>query len=67
MSRAEKIQIIQMKYRDMLPMFNERSRRYWAGAEAKALGNEGAMIVFQATGIAYNTVRAGLLELAHPK
>lgn len=67
MTREEKIQTIKLKYQEMTIVLNERSRRYWAATEAKALGRGGITIVVVATGLAENTVRAGLAELANPK
>jgi hypothetical protein len=50
---------------------DERMRREWAGAEAAVLGWGGVSAVALATGLARNTVAAGLAELeyrqAHPK
>jgi hypothetical protein len=50
---------------------DERMRRQWAGAEAAAVGWGGVSAVALATGLARNTVAAGLAELeyrqAHPK
>lgn len=42
---------------------NERSRRIWAATEARAIGWGGVSRVAEATGIARNTIAAGLREL----
>jgi hypothetical protein len=44
---------------------DERSRRQWAAAEAQAIGFGGASMVAAATGLARDTIRAGLRELAY--
>jgi hypothetical protein len=43
---------------------NERSRRLWAAAEAKALGHGGASLVARATGVSRSTIVRGLKEAA---
>src|SRR5918998_3337833 len=61
---------IKSKYEALRPVMNERMRRLWAAAEARALGRGGATLVHRATGLAQNTIRAGIKELikaeAHP-
>ena len=42
---------------------DERGRRLWAAAEARALGRGGIAAVVRATGISESTVRRGLREL----
>ncbi len=59
--KAEKS--IQAKYRALQPVLNERSRRLWAGTEAKVLGLGGIAIVVRATGLAHKTVARGISEL----
>lgn len=44
----------------MLPEFTERSRRIWAASEAMALGRGGVSVVSRATGMARQTISAGL-------
>ncbi len=46
---------------------DERHRRLWAGAEARALGRGGIAVVARATGLARNTIGRGLAELAQKK
>ena len=43
--------------------FSEKSRRHWAAAEAIAAGRGGVVAVHRATGIARNTISAGIKEL----
>jgi hypothetical protein len=57
---------IRAKYRALAPTMNERVCRLWAGTEAKPLGYGGIAIVARATGLARNTIRRGLRELARP-
>jgi transposase len=51
------------RYRALAGEFDERRRRLWAAAEARSHGRGGVAAVARATGIAENTVRAGLREL----
>ena len=49
---------------DMLKLhLNERSRRYWLGAEALAYGRGGLTVVSEACGVSHRTVVAGLREV----
>jgi len=57
---------IRAKYRALAPTMNERVCRLWAGTQARALGHGGIAIVARATGLARNTIRRGLRELATP-
>ena len=52
------------RYRALAGELDERRRRLWAAAEARSHGRGGIAAVARATGIAENTVRAGLRELA---
>ena len=45
------------------PLLDERTRRLWAAAEARAIGRGGITRVADATGMSRGTVRAGLKEL----
>jgi hypothetical protein len=56
--------IIRSKYEMLSPALNERSRRLWAGTEARALGRGGIALVRRATGLAFNTIHRGMQELA---
>ena len=57
--------IIRQKFEALSPRLDERSRRLWAGAEARALGYGGVSTVARATGMSRNTVKAGLRDLEH--
>lgn len=58
---------IRDKYRKLLPVMTERSRRIWAATEAQALGRGGISAVARATGINRNTIMKGLRELESPE
>jgi hypothetical protein len=60
------IGMIRQKYQALLPNMDERMRRLWAGAEAQALGWGGIACVAEATGLARNTITAGLRDLQQP-
>jgi hypothetical protein len=60
------IECLRRKYALMQPELDERARRCWAAAEALALGYGGVSAVAQATGLARNTIAAGLRELRAP-
>ena len=52
------------KYAVLGPLLDERTRRLWAAAEARAIGRGGVTRVAEATGMSRSTVRAGLKDLA---
>ena len=51
------------RYRALAGELDERRRRLWAAAEARSHGRGGLAAVVRATGMAENTIRAGLREL----
>lgn len=57
------LKVIRQKFLVLSPAFNERQRRLWAGAEARALGRGGVALVVRATGIAKSTVLWGRKQL----
>jgi transposase len=57
------LQAIRKKYRVLSPVLSERARRLWAASEASAVGWGGVSLVAGATGLARNTVQAGLKEM----
>ena len=59
-------QAITAKFASLKPCLDERARRLWAAAEARALGRGGISRVAEATGLARATVRVGWQELALP-
>lgn len=58
---------IQWRYRALAPVMDERARRLVLAAEALAIGRGGQSAVARATGVAPQTVRRGMQELAQPK
>jgi Rhodopirellula transposase DDE domain len=65
MQDATTIERIRQKYLSLSPVMDERIRRQWAAAEASAIGWGGVMTVSAATGLARNTITAGVRELKH--
>jgi hypothetical protein len=55
---------IQLRYQLLDPVLDERSRRRFAAAEAKAAGRGGVASVSRITGMARSTITRGLAELA---
>jgi hypothetical protein len=55
---------IQLRYQVLDPVLDERSRRRFAAAEAKAAGRGGLAAVSRLTGMARSTIIRGLAELA---
>lgn len=54
---------IKVRFEALRLVLDERTRRLWAGAEAKALGRGGIARVAESTGLSRDTVRAGLREI----
>ena len=54
--------MVRQKFEALHPLMDERMRRWWAGSEAIALGRGGIAVVAEATGMARNTVVAGIRE-----
>jgi hypothetical protein len=71
MQDATLIDRIRIKYQALDAVFDERSRRQWAAAEAREYGHGGVTAVAAATGLARDTVAAGIRELqyreSHPE
>ena len=65
MHDAETIEGIRQKYIALSPVMDERMRRQWAATEASTLGWGGVTAVAEATGLAWNTIKAGMRELDH--
>src|SRR5271155_2514194 len=55
---------IRERYTQLLPHLDEKGRRMFAAAEARAAGYGGIAAVSQATGIAASTIGRGLKEIA---
>ena len=60
------IEALEGKYSELLDDLDERGRRRWAAAEARALGHGGITAVALATGLSDRTIRTGLKELDDP-
>lgn len=56
-----------MKFGSLAPTMGEAATRLWAAAEARALGRGGIACVMRATGMARDTIAAGLRELDDPE
>lgn len=63
MVNEETVFRVKTKYESLLPIMNEKVRRYWAASEAIAIGWGGISAVAQATGLSQTTIKAGLAEL----
>jgi hypothetical protein len=63
MRDAIAIEGIRQKFLDLDSVMDERMRRQWAAAEAKALGWGGTTAVATATGMSRTTIAAGIKEL----
>ena len=57
------VETLRSKFVVLRPILDERARRLWAAAEARAIGRGGIARVAEATGMSRGTVRAGLKEL----
>ena len=55
--------LIAEKFASLEPVLDERARRLWAAAEARAIGRGGISRVSEATGLSRITIRSGLSEL----
>ena len=62
MLMPDTLKALGVRWKSLAPIFDERKRRLWAGAEAKALGYGGVSAVARTTGLAINTVRTGMDE-----
>ncbi len=65
MQDAATLRQIRQKYLALSPVLDERVRRQWTAAEATAIGWGGVTLVSAATGLARNTIAAGIQELEH--
>src|SRR4051812_47025318 len=66
MKDTQTVAKVRQKYQLLLPEMDERRRRQWAAAEARALGWGGVSLVSRATGLSRPTVTAGMRELDQP-
>lgn len=63
MQNAEQLRQIELRFRSLAPLLNERVRRQWAATEAMAYGWGGVTAVSHATGMSQDTIRKGMTEL----
>ena len=63
MQDALAVQRIELKFRALDALMDERVRRQWAATEAKAFGWGGIRVVAEATGLSPTTIRKGLAEV----
>jgi hypothetical protein len=63
MQHLDTVEMIRHKFLALAPGMDERMRRQWAATEAAALGWGGVTAVAHATGLAWNTIKAGMREL----
>jgi hypothetical protein len=52
------------RFAELSPVLDERGRRLWAAAEARAIGYGGVSLVATVTGVSRRAIHAGLQELA---
>lgn len=57
---------IHEKFAALEGVFDERERRLWAAAEARAVGYGGINAVSRATGLSHSTIRRGIADLDDP-
>ena len=63
MISSETCNAIAVKYRQLGPYLNEKSRRLWAATEALTLGHGGVSTVASATGLSRTTIHTAMAEL----
>lgn len=63
-ARLAEVSKVRLKFDALRPSMDERRRRLWAAAEARSIGRGGISIVSEATGLARNTIVAGVSEIA---
>jgi hypothetical protein len=64
MQRRRMEAAVRLRFAQVASVLEERTRRLWAAAEAKAVGYGGVSLVARATGLTRPTIHAGLKELA---
>ncbi len=63
MSDNQVIEKIRARYKKLLPYLNEKTRRIWAGIEARSLGWGEVTQVSLATGLSPRTIQKGIRSL----
>ena len=64
MQHAAELVAIATKFLSLAPLMDERMRRQWAAAEARAYGWGGVRALSSVIGMSPNTIKRGLAELA---
>ena len=57
------IEMIKIKFETLSAHMDEKVRRLWVAAEAKALGRGGIAKVVKATGVSPKTIKVGMIEI----
>src|SRR5262249_10887977 len=65
MIRAAQARAARKRYRQMVPVLDERSRRRFVAMEARALGRGGVSLMAEITGLARSTIYHGLSDIRH--
>lgn len=63
MQDARQLRQIELRFRSLSPLLDERVRRQWAASEAMAYGWGGVTAVSSVTGMSADTIRKGVAEL----
>src|SRR5258706_11881926 len=63
MIRSAPARAVRKRYREMVPVLNEQSRRRFVALEAQALGRGGVSLMAQITGLARSTIYHGLSDI----
>ena len=61
------VETLRLKWDAMQNHLDERGRRIWAAAEARALGHGGVTIVYEATGMSRSAITQGIAEMTNPQ
>ena len=67
MQDETKLQQLEVKYHSLVPLMDERMRRQWAAAEARAYGWGGVRAVSGVIGMSPNTISKGLANWRRAK
>jgi hypothetical protein len=65
MIRAAQARTARQRYREMVPVLNEQSRRRFVALEAQALGRGGVSLMARMSGLARSTIYHGLSDIRH--
>jgi hypothetical protein len=65
MIRAAQMRAARKRYREMVPVLNEQSRRRFVALEARALGHGGVSLMARITGLSRSTIYHGRSDILH--